>query len=252
MQPSPATRYASSDVLQERLELIESQPVRLRHERGEISRLGRIGVERHVDRLGARERELDRSRPRVEAACRDELDFGGIEVAGPEERDVARLDGAAVEQHPQRHPPGVAGRRALRGVQVAVGVDPHHRQHAGPRGEPLDRADVGATAAAEDKRPLRQVGGERERLLGERGLLDHRRLRIGQAEERRLGHGFTPFTPGAWDPDEAGRELAPARVALVLGADRDRGQRAAVGTAGAQATHADSARTRRSRNTVSR
>ena len=116
----------------------------------------------------------------------------------------------------------------------------------------LDRADVGATAAAEDERPLRQVGGERERLLGERGLLDHRRLRIGQAEERRLGHGFTPFTPGAWDPDEAGSELAPARVALVLGADRDRRQRAAVGTAGAQATHADSARTGRSRNTVSR
>ena len=123
-------------------------------------------------------------------------------------------------------------------VQVAVRVDPDDRQALLAGGERLDRADVRAAAAAEDDRPVGQLGGEHQRLLRERVGLDHARLRVGQLVEGRLGHRLAAVAPGARDADEAGAELAAARVALVLRADRDRGQRAAVGTAGAEAAHA--------------
>jgi hypothetical protein len=59
-----------------------------------------------------------------------------------------------------------------------VRVEPEDRDVAVARGQPFDRADVGAAAAAEHERPRRQVGGHRERLHRERLLLDDRHLGV--------------------------------------------------------------------------
>ena len=75
-------------------------------------------------------------------------------------------------------------------------------------------------------------------LLGERVRLDHARLGLGQLEEAASAI-VSPPSPQARGTRTSRRELAPADVALVLGPDGDRRQRAAVGTAGAQAAHAD-------------
>ena len=57
-------------------------------------------------------------------------------------------------------------------------VYPDERQALVAGSEALDRADMRAATAAEDERSLGQLGGERERLVAERLLLDDRRLRI--------------------------------------------------------------------------
>ena len=107
------------------------------------------------------------------------------------------------------------------------------------RGEAADRADVRATAAAEDERPLRQRCAPASRPAP-RASPPRRPPPRGTAsgEPRRLGHRLAAGAPGARDADEPGGELATAAVALVLGPDRDRGERAAVGAAGAERAHA--------------
>jgi hypothetical protein len=130
-----------------------------------------------------------------------------------------------------------------------VGVDPDDREALLAGRERLDRADVGAAAAAEHDRAVRQLGRENEVLLRERVGLDDARFRIGQRQVRRLRHRLAAVAPGTGDADEPGGELAAAAVALVLGPDRHRRQRPAVGAAGAEAAHA---RTGRSKNAVSR
>ena len=223
---------------EQRLDLAEPEAVRLGHEHGQLARVERVAVERDVDGVGAFERTLDRALARLDARRLDELDLGRIEIAGADEGDVAREHGAVVDHHPQRHPPRVPGRRGLRRVQVAVRVEPDDGEAFLAGGEPLDRTDVRAAAAAEHDRAVGQLAGEQEVLLRERVRLDHARLGIGQLQVRRLGHRLAAVAPGARDADEAGEELAAAGVALVLRADRDGGQRAAVRTAGAQAAHA--------------
>ncbi len=59
-----------------------------------------------------------------------------------------------------------------------------------------------------------------------------------QVERGRRHHDVTAVTPGARHAHEAGCELAPAGVALVAGADRDRGVRLAVRALSAQHAHA--------------
>ena len=108
-------------------------------------------------------------------------------------------------------------------------VEPDDREPVVARGEPLDRADVRAAAAAEDERPLGEVGGDGEGLLAERVLLDDRGLGIGERQPRGLRHRLAAVAPGPRHAHEPGGELAPARVALVAGADRDGGERVAVG-----------------------
>ena len=73
------------------------------------------------------------------------------------------LDGhvAAVQQHPERHPPQVARRRRLRRVQIAVGVQPDDGDPAVPAGQAAGGADVGAAASAQHHRPLGQCVGDR-------------------------------------------------------------------------------------------
>jgi hypothetical protein len=83
---------------------------------------------------------------------------------------------------------------------------------------------VEVVVAAEDDRQLRQEAGE----VGIVGS-DDRRLRIGELELRR-----------ALDPDGRRGELAPARMALVFGAERDGREAAAVGAPCAEAAHASS------------
>jgi hypothetical protein len=108
-----------------------------------------------------------------------------------------------------------------------VGVEPDHAETVVSCGEALDRADVRTAAAAEYERARRQVGCDRERLRGERLLVDDRGLRIVERQRRGLDHLFAPVAPRARDADEAGRERATARMALVLGAESDRCVRAA-------------------------
>jgi hypothetical protein len=77
-----------------------------------------------------------------------------------------------------------------------VGVEPDERDPAVARGERLDRADVRAAAAAEHERPLGQVDRDREGLLVERLLLDHRRL--GNGSGRRAASAIaSPPSPQA-------------------------------------------------------
>jgi hypothetical protein len=123
-----------------------------------------------------------------------------------------------------------------------VRVDPHEREPVVARGETFDRADVRAAATAEDERTLRQLRRNRQRLLAEAFLLDPRRLGVRQRQVRRLGDRLAALAPRAWDPDEAGRELTPTRMALVAGADRDGREGAAVGALRAQAAQVRSFR----------
>ena len=119
-------------------------------------------------------------------------------------------------------------------------VDPHDRKALLAARKRLDRAHVRAAAPAEDDGPVGQLGGEQQRLLGERVRLDHSRLGVGQLVERRLDHALAALTPGPRNADEAGGELTAARMALVLRAERDRGQRPAVGAARAKPAHPSS------------
>ena len=66
---------------------------------------------------------------------------------------------------------------------------------------------------------------------------DDERLRERQRQRRRLPHRLAAVAPRGRDADEAGTELAPAAVALVLVAERDGGERAAVGAACAEDAH---------------
>src|SRR5205823_8865550 len=117
------------------------------------------------------------------------------------------------------------------------------------RDEPLYPADDLAPPAAEDERPLRQIGGEREGLLLERLRLHDRRLRKGDVEPRGLGHRLSVFAPRLRHADETGVELATACVALVVGAERDGGERLAVRALGAEPAHATSFSNRTSSDT---
>jgi len=112
-------------------------------------------------------------------------------------------------------------------------VEPHDRDPAVARGERLNRADVRATATAEDERPLGKVERERQALFGEGVLGDHRSLGVGKREGRCLGHGLAVTTPGARNPYEAGAERPSTGVALVLRPECDRGVRPALGALGA-------------------
>ena len=122
-----------------------------------------------------------------------------------------------------------------------MSVDPDDGEPAATRGEPADRADVRAAAAAEHEWARGQVAHLCGDLLLERLLLDHRCLGVRQREPGSGSHRLASDAPGARDPDEPGCELAAAAVALVLDVDRDRGERPAVGAAGAQRAHARTA-----------
>ena len=61
-------------------------------------------------------------------------------------------------------------------------VEPDDCEPLVARGEPLDRADVRAAAAAEDERPLGRSAATRERLLAERGSTTTFDLREGERE----------------------------------------------------------------------
>ena len=84
-------------------------------------------------------------------------------------------------------------------------VDPDDAEALVPGRETLDRADVRAAAAAEDERPLGQLGGEDEELVGERVLGDDRRLRV---RERRVNAASAIASPPF--PQARGTRTSPA------------------------------------------
>jgi hypothetical protein len=150
-----------------------------------------------------------------------------IECTRADECNVLRLDSTRVDQHAERHAPEVAGGRSVGCVEVAVRVEPDQRDASLPRSESLDGTDMDAAAAAEDERPLRQIGRKRKALLLERLRFHHGGLGVRELEPRRLGHRLAALAPGLWHADEAGAEAAAARVAFVVGADRHGGKRLA-------------------------
>src|SRR5207244_1877721 len=231
---------APGDLAEDSLGLGEREPLRLRHEDGELGRIEDVGVEGDIGAGGTLEGAGDALLSRVDALRTYELLLGRVEVAGAHERHVRRLDRAGVDQLPQRCRPEVPCRRALDGVEIAVCVEPDHRQSVLAGGQTLDGADVRAAAAAEDERALRKIRCECERLLFERFGLDDRGLRIGQVEPRRLRHRLTALTPRLWNSYQPSEVDTTTRVALVLGAERDRREGSAVRTLRPQATHASS------------
>ncbi len=89
-------------------------------------------------------------------------------------------------------------------------VQPDERDAAVPRGKTLHGADVGAAAAAEDERPVGQVGGHGEGLLHQRVGLDDARLGVRQGQMRRLRHRLALVSPGPRNAHEPGAERPAA------------------------------------------
>ncbi len=85
-----------------------------------------VGRGRILELLDPRagERVLELLGARRDGRALEELALRRIELPRAEKRDVALVDDAAVEQHAERHAPGVARRRGLGRVEVAVRVDP--------------------------------------------------------------------------------------------------------------------------------
>ena len=111
-----------------------------------------------------------------------------------------------------------------------MGVDPDDAEPVVPRGEPFDRADVRAAAAAEDERP--HAAGRRRPRASARGACPPRRpppRDSRAASARRLDHRLAAVAPRPRHAHEPGRERAAARVALVVRPDRDGRERPAVG-----------------------
>ena len=119
-------------------------------------------------------------------------------------------------------------------------VEPDHGQPVLAGGQTFDRADVRATAAAEDERAFRQIRGEGKILLLERVGLDDGGLRIGKLEPGGLSHRLTALPPGLRYSHHSRQIHTSARVALVFGPECDRRVGLAVGTLRAQATHVSS------------
>ena len=119
-------------------------------------------------------------------------------------------------------------------------VDPDDPEPVDSLRDASHTSDVCAAAAAEDDRSRGERVGNRGGLLVERVALDDRDLRIRQRDARSLGHGLAAGTPRSRHPHEAGRERAPAAVALVAVTDRDRRERPAARAARAQRAHAAS------------
>ena len=163
---------------------------------------------------------------------------GGSRFRAPIENDVGRMHGAGVEQHAQRHAPLVPARRALGRVQVAVSVEPDDREPVEARRQPLNGADVGAAAAAQDERPVGKRSRESEVLLVRDSSSTTAASGYGSSEKRGLDHRLAVCAPGARNPDEARGEGASAGVALVLAAvEGDSRQRPAVGAARPESRH---------------
>ena len=119
-----------------------------------------------------------------------------------------------------------------------MSVDPYHCDPSMPPYELPYRPDVGAAATAEHQRAGRQLPAHRGDLRVQRVLGHDGRLGPWQVEQRRLRHRLAPVTPRTRHAQQPCGKLAAARMALVLGADGNRGQRPAVGTPRPQRAHA--------------
>src|SRR3954447_12632825 len=106
-----------------------------------------------------------------------------------------------------------------------------------PPGELADGADVGAATAAEDEGPVGQEAHLRLDLRVERLLVDDGCLRPREIHERGLLHLDPAVSPRSRDAHQAGVELPPAAVALVVAAERDRGVGAARRAARTKRAH---------------
>ena len=222
---------------EERLGLVERQAVRLGHERRRASSgSSDVAVERDVDaRPTPSSAALDAVARRVASPLSAmNVLLRRVEVAGADERHVlgcrprrSRSASAAASPTGCRTAtsPACSGRRARRARRRAS--RPCRAASA------FDRADVRAAAAAEDERPLGQVGRERERLLGR--ACPRRRPPPRDTAAARYAASAIASPPS---PQARGTRTSPAPnvaaagVALVLGPpSRPRCSVAAVGAA---------------------
>ena len=168
----------------------------------------------------------------------DELDLRRVEVARPDERDVLaaaprRRRSPSAAASPTRCPtatsPACSGRRARRSRRRRGTPrrprEPRSRRRASSSSRPSTSGRSGSSAASSSVCSA-SVSASITRGLG-----------IRQRGPGRLGHRLAAGAPRARHADEAGAELAPAGVALVLRPERHGGERAAVGAAGAEPAH---------------
>ena len=124
-EADPRDRPHGGNPAENRGRLRDRRATRLGHEADDlVLPVEHVDVERDVDGIRSLERAGELICPRSQPARRDELDLGGIEVAGADERRVRRVARARIEQHPERHPPPDSRWGALGGVQVAMGIQP--------------------------------------------------------------------------------------------------------------------------------
>ena len=120
-----------------------------------------------------------------------------------------------------------------------MSVEPDDREALVPRGQTFDGAHVSAAASAQHEGAIRQGGRESEVLLREGVLFDDPRLWVGERQKGGLHHLLAAIAPRPRHPHERGRKASPAGVALVVAcAERDRCERAAVGTPCPKVRHA--------------
>ena len=119
--PDAGDRRARIVLAQNRFELVDAGAVRLGHEDVGLggSRTSRSSAT-YAASTPASARSSESSIP-VSAMYSD---LGGSRLRAPTSATSACANDAVVEQHPQRHPPEVPGRRRLGRVQIAVRVDP--------------------------------------------------------------------------------------------------------------------------------
>ena len=134
--PIPASGAGADDSAQHRFDLVDRHPAWLREERGEPPRIEHVDVERNVNGVRVRRR------PRhvvVDARLDDDSPARVGRGSARRRGRRPRARRPRVDRRPQCHPPRVARRRRLRGVEVAVRVEPDHRQPLVPHGKAGDR-----------------------------------------------------------------------------------------------------------------
>jgi len=159
---------------------------------------------------------------------RDERFFGRIEVAGAEQNDVPGSDVAGVDQHaqgiPQALPEGELS-CVFRSPCASIQTTPTRRADARARAPRRRERQQHPPRTSRFARKLacRRFDLRLERLLGDRGRLRPGRLIPAASAIASPAVAAPPpprLHPKHADAQEAGRELASAGVALVVGADQ--------------------------------
>ena len=237
MKPSAGDARARRDLAQQPLDLGEREPVRLRHEDRELARLEGVAVERDVDRVGALERGSTANSPvRMPAAAMNSTS-GGSRLRAPTSAtcsgSTAPASIAIRSGIPHALPDGdVSGvfRSPCASIQTtARHSSPAESDSIAPTWEQQQPPSTTGRSGSSEASSSVCSASESASMTPVSGY--------GSAQPRRRRHRLAAGAPRPRHADEAGAELAPAGVALVLRPERDGRERAAVRAAGAEPAH---------------